>query len=125
MYIQMGVGYYFKRKKDRFAFLYSMQFTIFITVFALSVFISVLFSKFLNDGYSEKALDQKINSIENQCKWLGNQVVGVELILDDSSNSLSTQTDDLAASINGRIIVIKSNYKIIKDTHTDFQDKFF
>lgn len=102
-----------------------MQFTIFITVFALSVFISVLFSKFLNDGYSEKALDQKIDSIESQCKWLGNQVVGVELILDDNSNSLSTQIDDLAASMNGRLIVIKSNYKIVKDTHTDFQDKFF
>ncbi len=102
-----------------------MQFTIFITVFALSVFISVLFSKFLNDGYSEKALDQKIDSIENQCKWLGNQVVGVDFILDDSSNSLSTQTDELAANMKGRIIVIKSNYKIIKDTRTDFQDKFF
>ena len=27
--------------------------------------------------------------------------------------------------MNGRIIVIKSNYKIIKDTHTDFQSRFF
>lgn len=102
-----------------------MQFIIFITVFALSVFISVLFSKFLNDGYSEKVLSQKIDSIESQCRWLGNQVVGVEFMMDDSSNSLSTQTDELAASMNGRIIVIKSNYKIIKDTHTDFQDRFF
>nr|WP_253287982.1 HAMP domain-containing sensor histidine kinase [Anaerostipes sp. MSJ-23] len=27
--------------------------------------------------------------------------------------------------MNGRIIVVKSNYKIIKDTYTDYQDKFF
>ncbi|MGN0416852.1 sensor histidine kinase [Anaerostipes faecalis] len=102
-----------------------MQFIVLIAVFSLSVFISLLFSKFLNDGYSEKVLDQKIDHIENQCKWLGNQVVGVDFILDGSSNSLSTQTDQLAASMNGRIIVIKSNYKIIKDTHTDFQDRYF
>lgn len=102
-----------------------MQFFIFITVFALSVFISVLFSKFLKDGYSEKILNQKIESIESQCKWLGNQVVGVEFLMDDSSNSLSTQTNELAANMNGRIVVIKSNYKIVKDTHTDFQDRFF
>lgn len=108
-----------------FTFFRSMQFVILIAVFALSIFISVLFSKFLNDGYSEKAYEQKVDSIESQCKWLGNQVAGVNFVMDDSSNNLSNQTDDLAASMNGRIIVVKSNYKIIKDTYTDYQDKFF
>jgi signal transduction histidine kinase len=102
-----------------------MQFVIFIAVFVLSVLISVLFSKFLNDGYSRKAFEQKIDAVETQCRWLGSQVAGVEFMLDDSANTLSTQTDELAGSMNGRIIVIKSNYKIVKDTHTDFQERFF
>ncbi len=102
-----------------------MKFTIFISVFALSVLISVLFSKFLNDAYNEKAFNQKVDSVEAQCRWLANQVVGVDFILNDSSNALSSQTNELAASMNGRIIIIKKNYKIIKDTHTDFQEKYF
>ena len=102
-----------------------MKFTIFISVFALSVLISVLFSKFLNDAYNEKAFNQKVYSVEAQCRWLANQVVGVDFILNDSSNALSSQTNELAASMNGRIIIIKKNYKIIKDTHTDFQEKYF
>ena len=101
-----------------------MQFFIFMSVFAVSVLIIFLFSKLLNDGYSEKALEQKVDSIASQCNWLGNQVVGVYFMMDDSSNSLSTQTDELAANMSGRIIIIKSNYRIIKDTHTDFQARF-
>ena len=72
-----------------------------------------------------KHMIRKLISVASQCAWLGDQVVGVDFRLDDGSNSLSTQTDKLAASMNGRIIVIKSNYKIIKDTHTDFQSRFF
>ena len=102
-----------------------MQFFIFLSVFLLTTLISVFFSKFLNDGYREKTYDQKVDSVASQCAWLGDQVVGVDFRLDDGSNSLSTQIDELAASMNGRIIVIKSNYKIIKDTHTDFQSRFF
>lgn len=102
-----------------------MQFFIFLSIFLLTTLISVFFSKFLNDGYREKIYDQKVDSVASQCAWLGDQVVGVDFRLDDGSNSLSTQTDKLAASMNGRIIVIKSNYKIIKDTHTDFQSRFF
>ena len=77
------------------------------------------------DGYRQKTYDQKVDSVVSQCSWLGDQVVGVDFHLDDGSNSLSNQIDELAASMNGRIIVIKNNYKIIKDTHTDFQSRFF
>ena len=66
-----------------------------------------------------------MDSVVSQCSWLGDQAVGVDFHLDDGSNSLSNQIDELAASMNGRIIVIKNNYKIIKDTHTDFQSRFF
>lgn len=71
-----------------------------------------------------KPLIRSVDSVEAQCRWLGNQVVGVDFILNDNSNTLSSQTNDLAASMNGRIIIIKKNYKIIKDTHTDFQEIF-
>ena len=102
-----------------------MQFFIFLSIFLLTTLISVLFSKLLNDGYRQKTYDQKVDSVVSQCSWLGDQVVGVDFRLDDGSNSLSNQIDELAASMNGRIIVIKNNYKIIKDTHTDFQSRFF
>lgn len=91
-----------------------MQFFIFLSVFLLTTLISVLFSKLLNDGYRQKTYDQKVDSVVSQCSWLGDQVVGVDFHLDDGSNSLSNQIDELAASMNGRIIVIKNNYKIIK-----------
>ncbi len=102
-----------------------MQFFIFLSIFLLTTLISVLFSKLLNDGYRHKTYDQKVDSVASQCSWLGDQVVGVDFHLDYGSNSLLNQIDELAASMNGRIIVIKNNYKIIKDTHTDFQSRFF
>jgi len=102
-----------------------MQFLIFMSVLVITVFVVVLFSKLLNDSYSEKAEQQKIDGIVSQCQWLAGQVVGVDFLIDDSSNSISNQTNELAAGLHGRIIVVKSNYKIVKDTMTDYQDKFY
>ena len=41
-----------------------------------------------------------MDSVVSQCSWLGDQVVGVDFHLDDGSNSLSNQIDELAASMN-------------------------
>ena len=70
-----------------------MQFLIFMSVLVITVFVVVLFSKLLNDSYSEKAEQQKIDGIVSQCQWLAGQVVGVDFLIDDSSNSISNQTN--------------------------------
>jgi len=47
-----------------------MQFLIFMSVLVITVFVVVLFSKLLNDSYSEKAEQQKIDGIVRLSEWI-------------------------------------------------------
>jgi len=83
------------------------------------------FGQSLENAYNEKALDLKIKTVENQCSLIANQIAAVNFSIDDNTNSVSTQIDQLAVSLEGRLIVMNKNYRILKDTHTDYQGKYF
>lgn len=102
-----------------------MKFVIFSSLTVLTAFMVFSFGSSLENAYNEKTLDLKITTIENQCMLMANQIVAVNFLIDDSTNSVSTQLDQLAVSMGGRIIVINKNYRIVKDTYTDYQGKYF
>lgn len=91
----------------------------------LTVVIVFFFGQSLENAYNEKALDLKIKTVENQCSLIANQIAAVNFSIDDNTNSVSTQIDQLAVSLEGRLIVMNKNYRILKDTHTDYQGKYF
>ena len=102
-----------------------MQFVIFTSLSVLTIVIVFFFGQSLENSYNEKALDLKVTTVENQCAMLANQIVSVNFLINDSTNSVSTQIDQLAVSLGGRLVVINKNYRIIKDTYTDYQGKYY
>lgn len=83
------------------------------------------FGQSLEHSYNEKALDLKITTVENQCSLIANQIASVNFLINDNTNTVSTQIDQLALSFGGRLIVMNKNYRIVKDTYTGFQGKYF
>ena len=79
----------------------------------------------MENSYNAKALDFKISTVENQCNLIANQIAAVNFLIDDNTNSVSTQIDQLAVSLGGRLIVMNKNYRIIKDTYTDYQGRYY
>ncbi|MGN0243212.1 MAG: sensor histidine kinase [Lachnospiraceae bacterium] len=61
--------------------------------------------------------EQKINSAQVQCNMLANQVltVGFEL---ESVSHLNEDIDQLANILDGRIIIVDSDFQIVKDTYS-------
>lgn len=102
-----------------------MQVVIFSSLTALTVIIVFFFGQSLENSYNEKALDLKVTTVENQCMLIANQIVSVNFLINDSTNSISTQIDQLAISLGGRIVVMNKNYRILKDTFTGYQGKYF
>jgi signal transduction histidine kinase len=102
-----------------------MQVVIFSSLTALTVIIVFFFGQSLENSYNEKALDLKVTTVENQCMLIANQIVSVNFLINDSTNSVSTQIDQLAISLGGRIVVMNKNYRILKDTFTGYQGKYF
>ncbi len=62
--------------------------------------------------------------VQNQCNILANQILVNQFTIGSAQNNLNVEIDQLANIWEGRILVIDSKYKIIKDTYTIDQDNY-
>ncbi len=91
---------------------------IFLSFFVLAVFVFFFFHHLLQKSYNDRTLDEKLLQVQNQCSILANQILVNRFTIDTLQDNLNAQIDQLANVWEGRILVIDSNYKIIKDTYT-------
>lgn len=69
-------------------------------------------------------MEDKLAFVQNQCSILGNQILVNQYTLDSMQGNLNVQIEQLANVWEGRILVVDSNYKIVKDTYTINQDNY-
>lgn len=84
----------------------------------------VSFSLMLQKSYNDKTIEEKLLLVQNQCSILGNQILVNQFTIDSMQDNLNVEIDQLANVWEGRILVIDSNYKIVKDTYTIDQDNY-
>lgn len=78
----------------------------------------------LQHSYNDRMVKQKLTLVQNQCSILGNQILVNQFTMDALRSNLNVQIDQLANVWEGRILVIDSNYKILKDTYTIDQNNY-
>lgn len=84
----------------------------------------VSFSLILQKSYNDKTTEEKLQLVQNQCSILGNQILVNQFTIDSMQDNLNVEIDQLANVWEGRILVIDSNYRIVKDTYTIDQDNY-
>ena len=82
------------------------------------------YSMFLQNSYNNKAIEEKLLLVQNQCSILGNQILVNQFTIDSLQDNLNVEIDQLANIWEGRILVIDSTYKVRKDTYTIEQDNY-
>lgn len=82
------------------------------------------FSIMLQHSYNDRMVKQKLSLVQNQCNILGNQILVNQFAMDALRSNLNVQIDQLANVWDGRILVIDSSYKILKDTYTIDQNNY-
>ena len=82
------------------------------------------FSMLLQKSYNEKTIEEKLLLVQNQCSILGNQILVNQFTIDSMQDNLNVEIDQLANVWEGRILVVDSNYRIVKDTYTIDQDNY-
>lgn len=78
----------------------------------------------LQTSYHRQSLRIKIAQVQSQCNILAAQVLLNEFMISSTTDNLNTEIDQLANVLEGRIIIVDSDYKIIKDTYTIEQGKY-
>lgn len=102
----------------------SLRFIIFCSFMLLSMLLMISFSMLLQHSYIDRMVKQKLTLVQNQCNILGNQILVNQFTMDAIRSNLNVQIDQLANVWEGRILVIDSNYKILKDTYTIDQNNY-
>jgi signal transduction histidine kinase len=84
----------------------------------------ISFSMLVQHSNSDRMAKQKLLLVQNQCNILGNQILVNQFTMDNLKGNLSVQIDQLANVWEGRILVVDSSYRILKDTYTIDQNDY-
>lgn len=68
-------------------------------------------------------IQSRMSDLQNQCNILGRQLTNGNYMKDQSSGSLNSAIVQLANLYNGRIVIVNSELKIIKDTYALIEKK--
>ncbi len=82
------------------------------------------FNLLLQKSYNDKTIEEKLLLVQNQCSILGNQILVNQFTIDALQSNLNVEIDQLANVWEGRILVIDSSYRIVKDTYTIDQNNY-
>lgn len=95
-----------------------------MATFLTTVVIILVCGHILQSTYHKQALQNKISQVQSQCNILASQILLNEFNIRSSTNNLDTEIEQLANVLEGRLIVVNADYKIIKDTYTIEQNKY-
>lgn len=107
-----------------FRFIKSYRFVIFLTFFLVTVLMFFAFGSYLQNSYQKKTMENKIAQVQGQCNILASQVLLNDFVISSTMNNLNTEINQLANVLEGRIIIVDEDYKVIKDTYTIEQGRY-
>lgn len=102
----------------------SLKVIVFLSFFLLALVVMLAFNMLLQKSYNNKTIEEKLLQVQNQCSIMGNQILVNQFIIDSMQANLNVEIDQLANVWEGRILVIDSNYRIVKDTYTIDQGNY-
>ena len=101
-----------------------MKFAVFLSFFSLTMLMIFIFGESLESSYYQKSIEQKVNQVQLQCNMLANQVYAANFLIQDAASTLNVEVEQLANVLEGRILIVDKNFRIIKDTYNLDQNKY-
>lgn len=75
--------------------------------------------------YYKKAIEQAKNNIQVQCNILSNQILSADFRLDDDNKMLGAEIEQFVTMLNGRMLVIDQDFRVVKDTYGQLDDLYY
>ena len=120
----MGSGLLFlPLKKKRFVILKALQARIFVIFILVGMTPIFLMEYVILKNYVTQTVSQKRSMIQSQCQQLVDQISQSGYVHGNESTQVDKQMRQLANLYNGRLIVVNSNFRIIRDTFEIDEDK--
>lgn len=104
----------------------SLRARIFLIILVVGIVPSVLMRYGIMENYEERAVEQRTTTVQNQLMILANHLISKNYLnnyqLSDtqataSKEVINAELDMLSNLYDGRVLIINSNFKVIKDTY--------
>ncbi len=95
----------------------SLRVRIFLFLLAVGIIPCIILRNGILNSYEDRAVSVRGMDVQNQLMILSNQLISSDYMLDQSSEVINGQLDQLSNMYDGRILITDRNFKIIKDTY--------
>lgn len=123
MFIRNGALAIISRIKKKGKYFKSMSFRLFCAFVLIGMIPALIFDLSFFSDYEERVIQNRMSEVQNQCNILGRQLTDGNYMSDQSSLTLNSAVVQLANFYDGRIIIVNSDLKIIKDTYALIEKK--
>ena len=114
----------FFANKQVFKALISLRTGIFIIMLIAGVVPAIILHAGILQNYEQKAVEIRANTVQSQLKVLANHLVTYNYLENPDSEVISAELEMLSNLYEGRVLIISSNYQIVKDTYSISQGKY-
>ena len=95
----------------------SLRIRIFLLLMVMGIIPGYITKTALLQNYEERAVNVKISEVSNQFKIIANHLLTYNYLLDTSSEVINAELNQISNLYDGRVLIINSNFKVIKDTY--------
>ncbi|MGL5259012.1 MAG: ATP-binding protein [Lachnospiraceae bacterium] len=110
--------------RDKVPFLKSLRIRIFTLLLSIGIIPSVVISYTLINNYTEWAVNVRASEVSNQFRIIANHLIAYNYLQDPSSEVINAELDQLSNLYDGRVLIINSNFKVVKDTYGISEGKY-
>ncbi len=101
----------------------SLRFRIFVIICLVGILPSILLRYTFLKNYEDRAVAVRIADVQSQCQIIANHLSTYQYLNDTSSDVVNAELEQLSNLYDGRVIVVNSDLKIVKDTYSISQGK--
>lgn len=106
-----------KNQINKISLLRSLRVRIFLLLMVMGMIPSFVTRTTLLRNYEERAVNVKISEVSNQFKIIANHLLTYNYLHDTSSEVINAELNQISNLYDGRVLIINSNFKVIKDTY--------
>lgn len=106
-----------KEQINKIPMIRSLRVRIFLLLMVMGMIPGFITRTALLQNYEERAVNVKISEVSNQFKIIANHLLTYNYLQDTSSEVINAELNQISNLYDGRVLIVNSNFKVIKDTY--------
>lgn len=95
----------------------SLKVRLFIIISLMGIIPSIIIRAGILENYEDRAVEVRTSDVQTQLKIIANHLITYNYLQDNSSEVIGAELEQLSSFYNGRMLIINSNLRVVKDTY--------